>query len=310
MPRYWGWDYKRPYYTMVTLRRREGLRLAFSVLDADSPTGLRPHPLTQALTRELFRLGATGRDVGTLKPFVIMPDHIHLLIRLRGGGITLPVYVRILRLSLQKVCRQFTDESGPVFERNWHDLIVTRRGQLGRVIHYILSNPREALIRRAHPDRFRLSTDVTHWSLGDTKVCAKGDVTLLNAPRLEAVRLSRSLLPGTQAWRDALAPYAAWDPGVTAVGTWWSPAETEARRLILARGGRLIHLCPHGLDRLWHPAGQEAQQLCAAGRLLYLSPYPPQGRRLEPGETRRRCLELNALALRMAEAVPPAAHRR
>lgn len=79
MPRYWGWDYKRPYYTMVTLRRREGLRLAFSVLDATCRGGLRPHPLTQALTRELFRLEATGRDVGSLKPFVIMPDHIHLL---------------------------------------------------------------------------------------------------------------------------------------------------------------------------------------------------------------------------------------
>ncbi len=76
-----------------------------------------------------------------------------------------------------------------------------------------------------------------------------------------------------------------------------------AYQKILAAGGNIIVLSPDGFGPRWHPTGEQAQETCAEGRLLFLSPYAPHAARLPLGETRARCLELNDFAKAMAARV-------
>ena len=62
-----------------------------------------------------------------------------------------------------------------------------------------------------------------------------------------------------------------------------SPLEKEAGNEIIKAGGALIVLSMQGFGERWHPVERQ-ERLCAAGRLLYLSPYEPQAAKLDKRE--------------------------
>ncbi len=301
MQRLYGWDYRRPYFYMVTLSCRQG-RQPLSHLDTKAPWGIAEAPLTRALADELASILVDYPGIESFAPYVIMPDHLHLLIKLRGD-LSLPRVVRILMVRLSAVYTAQTGDAHLLFEKAWHDWIVTTPKMLPNFCHYIRANPKMRLLRQSSPDLFRCWRGIKPWRLNRAPCDAVGNLELLNAPILEAVRVSRSVKPGTPQWESTLAPFRKWRHGMTAVGTWFSPGEQAVRELILARGGNLIVLKPHGIPERWHPEGEAAQYLCAEGRCLYLTPYAPQTQMLPQGETRSRCLALNALAQQMAAEI-------
>ena len=61
-------------------------------------------------------------------------------------------------------------------------------------------------------------------------------------------------------------------------------------------GGALIVLSMQGFGERWHP-GEKQERLCAAGRMLYLSPYEPQGAKLDKREMHIRAHALVDWAL-------------
>ena len=83
------------------------------------------------------------------------------------------------------------------------------------------------------------------------------------------------------------------------------------RWYVLAQGGGCVVLLPDGFESplevgvgifKWHPAGDRLQQACAEGRLLFLSRMAPKVKKVEKvGSLRERCLQMNALAQRLAE---------
>lgn len=304
-----GFDYRLPYYYMVTLKRLPGL-CAFSELDPAHPATVCPTPVTQALEVAIRDFLAASPGIERIQPYVIMPDHLHLLVKLNGevsDRLALPIYVRILVRVLTHAYCTATGHCGPVFEPGFHDFIVKRQGQLHNFAHYILENPRQALLRATARDLFMPRAVINHWRLaGFPAVTAVGNVELLEEPALLAVKLSRSVQPGTSAWQEMERFYSRWRPGMVAIGTWFSPAEQYARRLILAREGSLIVLSPRAYERRWHPSGEEAQRHCAEGRLLTLFPFDAPIYSEDVGETRRRCLRLNALAKAAEAAAFPA----
>lgn len=298
-------DYSLPRYWLVTLRKAPGVP-PFTVLARDHE-GMEETPVTRAFRETFRRFLRESPGVAELNPAVVMPDHLHFIIRLSEdpARLRLPAYVSILMRRLRDAHRAATGIAGPVFESAWHDLLVRRAGQLARFRHYVNDNPRWARLRAAFPDRLRRTPAFRHWRL-PVPADLFGDPSLLDAPDLLPLRLSRRLLPGTPEWEAALAPLARWRPGMAAVGTWRSRAEQEALRRIAAAGGLLLALEPEGIGPRWHPS-EFRRQLTAEGRLLSLSPYPFSPARLPPGLTRRRCLELNALARLMARRDPPEA---
>lgn len=76
-----GFDYTRPYYYMVTLRRLDGLA-AFSAIDA---TGVVENAITRAFHAIIKNFHLQWYVVEPIWCYVIMPDHIHLLIKLAAG---------------------------------------------------------------------------------------------------------------------------------------------------------------------------------------------------------------------------------
>ena len=69
-----GFDYTRPYYYMVTLRRLDGLA-AFSAIDA---TGVVENAITRAFHAIIKNFHLQWFVVEPIWCYVIMPDHIHL----------------------------------------------------------------------------------------------------------------------------------------------------------------------------------------------------------------------------------------
>ncbi len=301
------WDYRAPYHYLVTLKCLPGLP-PLSRLDARFSWGIDPnYPMTRALTETIGQFLRDSPGLSSVKPFILMPDHIHLLVKIKDvpERHALPKYVAILKAYLRRRYREETGLNTLLFEKEWHDLIVKRRRQLGNFIHYITNNPHERLLRQSAKSLFHCYRDQHHYRLGDKAFDMVGNPELLDEPALVTVRISRKVVEGTAAWEKTMSLYDRWKPGMTAVGTWWSKGEQAAERKILARDGAVIKLMPDGFPERWHPAGEEAQRTCAKGKTLYLSPYPPHTAQLPLGETRARCLALNDLAKAMEAACAP-----
>ena len=89
-----GFDYKRPFFYMVTLKRLPELT-AFSRIsdEAEPPRDAQGRPcylveneITKAFARVIREFAAKWWGLWPIDRFVIMPDHIHLLIRIKDTG--------------------------------------------------------------------------------------------------------------------------------------------------------------------------------------------------------------------------------
>lgn len=80
MGRLRGFDYKSPYFYMVTLKRLKGLA-AFSEI---GPKGLVENEITRAFKAVIRGFHTKWRCCEEISPFVIMPDHLHLLFKIRA----------------------------------------------------------------------------------------------------------------------------------------------------------------------------------------------------------------------------------
>ena len=110
MKRLKGFDYRKPYFYMVTLKRLAGL-LAFSQIteEVEPPKDAKGRPcylianeITRAFASVIIGFAAKWRGLAPIDCFVIMPDHIHLLIRILDTGDQLPLgsYVHQLMRAL------------------------------------------------------------------------------------------------------------------------------------------------------------------------------------------------------------------
>ena len=105
-----GFDYTRPYYYMVTLRRHDGLA-AFSAIDA---TGVVENAITRAFHAVIKNFHLQWHVVEPIWCYVIMPDHIHLLIKLAAGKkrLALGTVVHQLMRALARAYAAQTEQGG------------------------------------------------------------------------------------------------------------------------------------------------------------------------------------------------------
>ena len=164
-------DYKAPYFYMVTLKAEKG-GLPFCRIRRE-PTAparyIEPNAVTQAFVEVIMGFHKVWRCVEPIETFSVMPDHIHLLVKIRKieGRVSLPKIVWQLKRRLEKAylaavgaAASNTLTAGEatsgassragglhVFEREWHDWIVKKDGQLAAFTRYIRDNPRRAWLR-------------------------------------------------------------------------------------------------------------------------------------------------------------------
>ena len=332
-------DYKSPYFYMVTLKaekgalpfvriRREPLQGELAHSHGRGGTGpaqfIEANAVTQAFVDVITGFHKVWRCVEPIETFSVMPDHIHLLIKLRkvSDVVSLPKIVWQLRRHLERAYRSAVvagreaavvaaasgtlsegalDKSSAssraggfhVFEREWHDWIVKKGGQLAAFTRYIRDNPRRAWLRASHRENFRRVGELEF--LG-RKWFGYGNAALLQLPVIEPFRCSRKWAEGGPEWREAVARAERIGPGCAGIGTFMSPCEKACGNAIAKAGGKLIVLSPEGFGERWHP-GPKHEPFCADGRMLFLSLYPEMARQPTRKELYDRCHEMGDVVL-------------
>ena len=178
---------------------------------------------------------------------------------------------------------------GLLFSRGFNDKLLLREGQLQRWLDYLRDNPRRLLMKREHPDFFRVQRGLT---IGSQQFSAIGNRFLLQRPVRLQVQCSRRLTD------DEIAQKQAWwlqqaRQGAVLVSPCISKGEKQVMRAAFEEGLPLIVLQDNGFTDLAKPGGQR-MEACARGQLLLLAPWDHHNERLTI--RRDQCLALNDMA--------------
>lgn len=301
-----GFDYSAPYYYMVTLKKREGLA-PFSV---NQEGVIVETPITKALIKTILDFHKTWFVIEPIRPFAILWDHIHLLIKIRDiperrhlGKIIQPLMKALSEAYWSAAPRPLVSSSlsgassppslSPVFKREWDDRIILHKGQLFNENRYIVENPARHYRRQAKRDFFRVVLGVRFLN---REWFAYGNLELLEAPFIEPFRCSRSIVEGSREWLAVKERASRIGEDGAGIGTFMSPLEKEARREIIEAGGNLIVLEPQTYAERGHPP-REYEALCADGRALFLSLWPAQAAKLDKPTMYARCHELGDIII-------------
>ena len=204
-------------------------------------------------------------------------------------------------LPLPSQCRLKKDDKrhGLLFERGYNDLIAKDFDMLPRLIAYVKNNPRRLLVRREHPDYFRVRFGLT---IAGQSYAAIGNRFLLYRPEKLQVQLSRRLTDEEIAHHVARFTEAARN-GAVLVSPAISKGEQAVMRKALDEGLPLIFLTPWGFSKFSKP-GHQYFEACAEGRLLMLAPWEHQNERVDL--SRAMCMALNEMSRQICdEKTPP-----
>lgn len=308
MARLPGFDYTTPFYYLVTLNAKKGLE-PFSILTEETARGIRKNPITSRMIGVISWMNRKAYSHRmTITNFVIMPNHLHLLIKIADGERRLSLIDGVQKLKAVLSSAYYKAlhlPAGPaIFDDRWHDWIVCQRDSLKVFTDYVMDNPKRWLYRKAHTDSCHpreYRTDRAVWT------CI-GSLSPKKTPVRAPVICSRSITPGSDLWNQWERFAQRLGPGTLAVGTFMSPCEKMVRDEVLKAGGGLLHLIPRGISPKGH-ASAEDEPLLAAGRLTIMTPFPYEDRVLTSKELHDRChTTLRQIALSLArgiDSLPP-----
>jgi putative transposase len=133
--RHYGYDYSSSGYyavTICTFRRRY---LFGDVREAE----MQLSPVGALANHELQRLADRFEGV-QLDANVVMPNHIHLILELRGSGDKLGTIVGAYKNRLAYFARQYR-KVDRLWQRNYYDHVIRSELSLDKHRHYIDVNP-------------------------------------------------------------------------------------------------------------------------------------------------------------------------
>ena len=178
---------------------------------------------------------------------------------------------------------------GLLFAHGYNDRLLLRDGQLERWLHYLEDNPRRLLMKREHPDLFRVQRGLM---VGSQQFSAIGNRFLLDRPLRIQVQCSRRLTDEQIEAKTQECLMLA-RQGAVLVSPSISKGEKHIMRAAFEEGHPLIILQENGFTELAKPSGKR-MEACARGQLLLLAPWDHHNERLTI--RRDQCLSLNALA--------------
>ena len=215
-----------------------------------------------------------------LYAYVIMPNHIHVLLRVHKQlPHQLGYYISWFKLQCMERCSAIDGipsdgEKRPIFGKEYHDRILSRKGQLAHMARYIKDNPRRLALKRANPDLFRIHQQTP---IGGILCTTLGNMFLTENPMREALHCSRSL---TQAEIDSLKEKCLSNAanGIIYISPAISEGEKQICRALREAGYPLIIILSEGFPepdsphyRFYKPSGVYFEA-CAAGQLLLIEP--------------------------------------
>ena len=301
-------DYRRPARylipiakspTIPTLALIEGNPRCTDPSEAAIPHSI-PLPPGSAINEALRQWQGKFPQI-TVDSHIIMPDHLHLCVRVTANlphGLSLAIAgfkglcTRIYHNTLPSLRRPGTPL--PLFSKGFNDSIAYNDDQYRRQLKYVADNPRRLLLKRLHPELFFRKWEII---LGDLSLTASGNIFLLHSPSLINVRFSRRYTP--QQWHELKEQYLAviYNRG-TLISPFIHPEEKAIRDEAISQGANIIRICDNGFSDRFSPQGLEFD-LAGSSRLLLIAPGPYDTRCHDL--TYRHAQALNAIALRIAQ---------
>lgn len=223
--------------------------------------------------------------------FIVMPDHFHLLLRVkrRMSRALGDVVQAIKSVCTRRIRASYGNADIVVFQSGFHDRIVRDVSQLQTLQKYIADNPRRLMIKRRTPELFK---KVIHLDIGDYRCTAIGNMFLLRDFYKRAVVIHRSSSAEEKNSQiESLIRLVR--EGCVLVSAFISKDEKLVRDRAIEVGGSIIHLCKEGFPPRYKPSGLEFE-LCSQERLLKLSPWEYSTRKTPL--TREQALLMNNLA--------------
>ena len=194
----------------------------------------------------------------------------------------------------QPPSKHYDRAQGFLFAPGYNDKLLLRQGQLERWFAYLHDNPRRLLMKREHPDLFRVQRGLM---VGAQQFSAIGNRFLLDHPLRVQVQCSRRLTD-EQIEAEVKRLLALARGGAVLVSPCISKGEKAVMRAAFDEGLPLIVLVENGFTDLAKPGGQR-MEACANGQLLILAPWQHHNERLTI--RRDQCLALNDMVRMICE---------
>lgn len=316
-------DYQSRRMYMITMAT-EGRQPLFGTIVGDprKPFGCEeaphivPSPLGVAISEQWRGIPSYYPEI-TIVAFQLMPDHFHGILFVREHiekhlGRILNGFKTGCRKAFRTLCpveyaaaqqRQTQAQPQPqprgrhyshgiLFSPGYNDKILLRAGQLDNWKRYLADNPRRLLVKRQHPEFFRVQRAMA-WK-GMT-FSAIGNLFLLRKPFLVQVQCSRRLTE-EQIKEKTDAALKLCQQGAVLVSPSISPGEKAIMRAAFEKGYPEIIIKNNGFAPLTKPSGASFDA-CASGQLLFLGPtfHSNENKTIKRSE----CLNLNDIAERL-----------
>lgn len=295
--RFADYDYERGGAMFVTTALADRRVRLFGQVDHEKMVCSRAGEIAVADFRE-----ACAKFAGKIRVhrWVLMPEHFHVRFSW-PAGLEDPVKTIGAFIGRFKQMSQWhiAGREPIIWERNYHDFICMSERMNRTIDAYIDNNALKWWLMKCDSSLMHVQEPfpMPEFS-GDEIWRAVGAADLLDAPKIVALRISRSVpAAGIPQIVDACVK-AAERKGYVYASTFYSPGEHAVFHALAARPeARMIRLIPTFMDLAYRPHGDEPR-LFAAKRLLVLS------RMRDPEEPPRRgeLLELNDLCGRLARA--------
>ena len=239
----------------------------------------------------------------------MMPDHLHGIIYVKERmECDLSRIVRGFKTGCGRAYRELFPQSvatqsqqtpstqsgshpshGLLFEPGFNDRILKEEGQLERWRNYLRDNPKRLLMKREHPDLFRIQHQVV---VNGVSFSILGNRFLLSRPERIQVQCSRRL---TEQEVDNLKSHylERARQGAVLVSPCISKGEKAIMRAAFEEGLPLIVLLENGFTELSKPSGKR-MEACSQGQLLLMAPWEHHNE--QRTITRLQCLQLNDMA--------------
>lgn len=298
-------DYRARRIYMITFTKAAGIP-EFGRLSGD-PSYPHNHPMAprvivsdlgNAINSAIMSIDEINEHLEIIR-HVIMPDHVHFIVNVKAPiARHLGKYLALLKTKITKAMwalYPYTAElKASAFDRNFHDRILLKRGQLNVMKKYVADNPRRLAVKRKYPEFFRRLMGVR---IGEDLYDCYGNPFLLQMHDKMAVKV-RSFW-SDQDFHEHLARWMAMVyNGAVLVSPFISAREKIVRDEALEAGGSVIILCDEAFPDRFKPPGREFE-LCQQGRLLLIHPHalPDRGDR---HMTREIAETLNRASARIA----------
>lgn len=288
MPRHPKHNYRSICTYHITLKKAEDVPDFSMVTGCPDSWYVHHYPIGKAIEDAIRSVPILSTSLKVYR-YVIMPDHVHFLIRaIKYLDRSIGCYIGKLKVIALQNARNRGINLNFLFKRDFHDRILRPEHSLDDVYKYIVQNPYRLLVRKFHPEYF---LRLYHLIQFDNIVWhAYGNLQLLQNPFKDAVICHRKDVdnPILEAELKANWLHTVNNGGVL-VSAFIAKKEKEIRFQAEESKGKVIHIVNHSFGNFYKPAAHEFEQ-CHKGNLLIIAPS------VNLPDSRQTYLKLNRLA--------------